>query len=287
MLEFNAPRIVRLCQILQAISIALTLQPIADRTALIPQGALTKKLFNLGFPIPYAKLLNQNAETARNLLETTNKALGDSLRELSDECSSLGLQFSAREINRAKEKYEANGTLDSADIEVIFTRIIDEFSERKFIQIDQDEAEYYEPKEPLFGKKVATEFPAASYDISEAGKCYGLNRSTACAFHLMRAIETGIWAFAKYLNVTLNYANSWNGHLTKLKPAIEALPSATDADRKRKQQIQEAHAHLNAIRLAWRNDTMHPIEIYTMEEAKNLLQHTKMFMQNLVSILSP
>ena len=47
-----------------------------------------------------------------------------------------------------------------------------------------------------FGASVDDSFPSARYDISEAGYCLALRRSTACVLHLMRALEPCLTSLA-------------------------------------------------------------------------------------------
>lgn len=44
---------------------------------------------------------------------------------------------------------------------------------------------------------VAQAFPTAVADLKEAGTCYALNRNTACAFHVIRALEIALRSLAK------------------------------------------------------------------------------------------
>ena len=55
--------------------------------------------------------------------------------------------------------------------------------------------------------------------------------------------------------------------------------------KKRKADFSAAHAHLDSVRLAWRNDVMHPKESYSEEEAQQLLYSVRTFMQHLTEIL--
>jgi hypothetical protein len=61
-----------------------------------------------------------------------------------------------------------------------------------FIQIAVSAAEYYRATSPLFGGDVDLKFASASFEISEAGKCFALGRYTACVFHLMRVMEVAL-----------------------------------------------------------------------------------------------
>src|SRR5439155_6631659 len=55
-------------------------------------------------------------------------------------------------------------------------------------------------KPALFGEQVTTAFPSVAFDVEEAGNCYAFARPTACVFHLMRVMETGLKALGRSLN---------------------------------------------------------------------------------------
>ena len=69
--------------------------------------------------------------------------------------------------------------------------------------------------ESLFGKDVRVAFPSAIIDIEEAGKCLAFERWTACVFHLMRVMETGLHVLGDSLNLPLTTNRSWDAVLRK------------------------------------------------------------------------
>jgi hypothetical protein len=77
----------------------------------------------------------------------------------------------------------------------LHNRITDGFSHHLLFAIPNEESKYYEQKGALFGEDVSTAFPSTLEDIEEAGKCYSVDRSTACVFHLMHVDACdGVWA---------------------------------------------------------------------------------------------
>jgi hypothetical protein len=74
-------------------------------------------------------------------------------------------------------------------------------------------AKYFEnPK--LFGDDVFSAFPSATDDITEAGTCLALERSTACVMHLMRVAEVGLKALAAKVGVIRQ--NDWGAYIRKI-----------------------------------------------------------------------
>jgi hypothetical protein len=214
------------------------------------------------------------------------------LQTLVEELKTLGLSVSAKRASLIKFSIENNvGGNDHkklADyvkqaLAVVRDDIKFELEERALFVITSN-AEYLDDGALPFGQEVAFMFPGAAFDIAEAGKCLAFRRATACIFHLMRVIEIGIRSVGNDLGVTISPNAGWLAIINdKLEPAIDALPQNTQPEKDRKRELQQARAHLHAIRLGWRNDTMHPKETYTEDEAIALFGHVKTFMKHLAA----
>jgi len=50
-------------------------------------------------------------------------------------------------------------------------------------------------------------------------------------------------------------------------------------------ELAQASANLYSVKLAWRNEVMHPKETYTLEEADNLIRQVKIFMHHLATLI--
>lgn len=232
---------------------------------------------------PYEKVLEgELGDKLRHNMRGRIEELQACLSVLDAKLASAEAQRLMRELSHPGVTYE-----DAAKrMREIGSRLNDELEGRQFFVLPNGKAAYYEPASPLFGDEVSTGFPAASYDIDEAGKCFALERYTATAFHLMRVVEIGIRELCDALNVTVSPNAGWQKILNdKLEPAINALPESAPAEKARKTDLQQARAHLHAIRLGWRNDTMHPKATYTEEEAKWLIGHVETFMRHLATRL--
>ncbi len=77
---------------------------------------------------------------------------------------------------------------------------------------------------------------------------------------------------------------TWGGINHLVKPAIDKMPQKTKAQKKKKSNFNAAYAHLDSVRIAWRNDVMHPKESYSEEEAR-VLGHVKSFMRHLAGVI--
>jgi len=170
-------------------------------------------------------------------------------------------------------------------IQSLILRIKDELGSQYFFHLTASDVPFYLDKEP-FGTKVADKFDRANEDISEAGKCLALQRPTACVFHLMRVMELGVQTLGKKLKVDIDVrSETWNKIILHVNSKILALPSKTATQKKKKSSIAEAAAHLQSVRLAWRNEVMHPKQTYTRDEAYALFNATKVFMISLAEVV--
>jgi len=141
----------------------------------------------------------------------------------------------------------------------------------------------------LFGENVTAKFPSAIVDVEEAGKCLALQRSTACVFHLMRVMETGL----RILAVTLNEPSldakrnpSWDAILKKCrdeltKPLAQRAPEWANDDA----FFSGAAATLMAVKDAWRNPTMHVEITYDEEKAADVWNCVGAFMRHIADKL--
>lgn len=167
------------------------------------------------------------------------------------------------------------------------SRIHDELKSNYFLSLSWSEKEFYEPKEPLFGKDVAENFPSIVYEIDQAGKCYACNLTTSSAFHSIRCLEAGIRALARCLDIpdpTKGSERNWSN----LKRAIgakieEKWPAKTgriDGDAK---IFDEVFGALSAMQNPYRNSTMHLDAVYTAPEALHIFEMVKGLMQKISS----
>jgi hypothetical protein len=128
---------------------------------------------------------------------------------------------------------------------------------------------------------VNAKFPSIQFDILEAGNCFAAGRGTAVVFHLMRIMEVGVQQLGKVLGVTLVDEKNWQNILDELNKTVKTL----NPKDKRTIEISQASANLYAVKLAWRNEVMHPEDLYTLEEAEHLIQLVGVFMEQLARIV--
>ena len=117
------------------------------------------------------------------------------VKEMQEHLEEVRLPLSAKQASKlhmilaTKNSYspESAGILLKRCSEELRERLADELAGRTFFYVSDHEGLLSDPLP--FGEPVGEAFPSAQYDISEAGRCLVLKRSTACVLHLMRALE--------------------------------------------------------------------------------------------------
>jgi len=161
----------------------------------------------------------------------------------------------------------------------------DEVKHLLVLHMPPGQALYFYAGDNLLGAEVIAKFPQLGPDIDEAGKCLGSGRHTATVFHLMRVMEVGVQQFGEALGVTLLDATSceksWNQILEQSDKALKAIPKS-EPTRAAKAEVS---ALLGAVRIAWRNEVMHPRASYTLEETERILNATRAYMCELAKVI--
>jgi len=99
--------------------------------------------------------------------------------------------------------------------------------------VESEKRHLYQPSSPLFGSNFESRFRSDGiFEIDEAAKCIAFGRATAAVFHLMRAMEIGIRALSRCLNIpdpVKPGERNWGAMLKSIWKGIEAKwPRPTD-----------------------------------------------------------
>lgn len=164
------------------------------------------------------------------------------------------------------------------------SRLRDEIGGRFLFSLSASDAIRFEAD---FGPGIATKFPGLTYEIEEGNKCLALGRSTAAAFHFVRCLEGGISALSKCLSVpdpTKGADRNWSILLRKLDDAASAKwPSAASRFGGDGEFFEWATGTLKAMQNPYRNATMHLDQKYTPDEAKQIMDLVRPFLQKITS----
>jgi hypothetical protein len=272
MLRFHATLYVALTNLLTKIDAAVDsgagLNPDANFDGLIELSTAARhNLLRLGLPV--------SAKSAQRFLDLLT-AYRDGKAKIAEKKAFFS-GSSKPTIPSTEKIHQTAVTLNSV--------FFDELQSMLLFAIPAKNAPYYEATEPLFGSEVEAKLPNVAEDISEAGKCLATARYTAAIFHLMRVMEVGVQKFSSILGVTpIDHRGKdkhWQNFLDEANAAIGRLPTQ---DPKTK-QYSAISGNLYNVKLAWRNEVMHPKQTYTEEEALEVFSASKAFMRELASVL--
>jgi hypothetical protein len=225
----------------------------------------------------------RHADETETKIATDSSLAEEFLPRLEKLCAGIGLRLSEKAIVKMRRSLASENGLVVHDFQIwipeLHRRITDEMEEKLFLYIPSDRAALYGQTAP-FGNDVSIKFPTIEFDVVEAGNCYACGRGTAVVFHLMRVMEVGVQEFGKKLGVPLVNEKVWQVILNETEKAVKLLPRGPQIV-----EMNQALAMLHAVKLAWRNEVMHPKDTYTLEEADNLIRQVRIFMEQLAKIV--
>lgn len=165
-------------------------------------------------------------------------------------------------------------------------RLLDQALAWHTFAISEADYEIYAPTSPIFGEAIVKKIPRIAEDIEESAKCLTLGRNTACVFHLMRVMEICVQKLGQKLKVKiLPKEESWNKIIDHVNGAIRTLPAKTKAQKHKKHEYGMCAANMDHVRIAWRNEVMHPKQTYTADEAAEVFAAVKSYVKNLAKVL--
>jgi hypothetical protein len=207
-------------------------------------------------------------------------------------CERLDLPMSALHASQLKKQVEEFAVMMDTKVTermaaTLGVTIENELSLRAFFAVSPEKTKFYNDTVDPFGAVVSGAFPSASFDATEANRCYALSRSTACVFHLMRVLEIGLTVFATRFNVPSSHTN-WHNIIEGIEKAVRDMPNdpQRSPDWKDQQEFfSQAASYFMIVKDAWRNYTAHMRGKYTEEEAETMLINVRGFMQKLATRL--
>lgn len=166
-------------------------------------------------------------------------------------------------------------------LQELVERIKDELVDRQFFYVRSEFVDYYN-KIPFSPITIGT-FPEAMDDMEEAGKCYALERPTACAFHVSRIMEHGLRRIVKSIAGEDKFYPNWGAILAEIQKYIDNLPDKDSNKRSKYLYIKERFQLMKDV---WRNPTIHVERIYNQEQAKEILDTCSKVMDSVVAVIS-
>ncbi len=165
------------------------------------------------------------------------------------------------------------------ELESLQNRIMDELRLHYYYPVSAANAALYDNKAPL-GEDVYAAFPSARNDICNAARCSVLGQGTAAVFHAMRVMEVALRVLARQLGI--NYAPSWESYLKQIQTKVAEKHANKTISWKRKEQTYlDICGDLMAVKISWRNPTMHIVREYDDSEASAVLSAVAVFISRL------
>ena len=196
------------------------------------------------------------------------------------------VRITIEKIKGFKGKRDADRWIDEM-VRIHRFTLVQEMEHLFYFDIPAAQVHYWKDNQP-FGAKVAAVFPDAGYDIEQASKCLALDRSTACVFHLMRVLDHALHRLSTTLHNTFDPRTSWDTILNGkdgVKDKIDQMRTNTPELLAKKEDYHRVYGHLNSVKNAWRNPTMHPRKHYDTEEAEDVFCATRGFMRDLAKVI--
>lgn len=170
--------------------------------------------------------------------------------------------------------------------EQLKVRLLEELEERWFLFVPSEFVQLH--REPLTDwGDVPNKFPSAKNEIMSASQCLALGQGTACVFHAMRIVESGLNAFGDELGVnkTTLATKPWGSVLNEAELAIPGkIKSIADAEKK-KEAAEFYHwcgTQIEHFREAWRDRVSHRVRTYNVPGAQGVLLAVRSFMVKIV-----
>lgn len=163
--------------------------------------------------------------------------------------------------------------------------LFDELERHMYYHVEERLVPYYNSELP-FGEEVFSNFPSATDDIRNAGRCLALGQGTAAVFHTMLVLELGLTALGKALGIP--YAPSWEAYLRQISTKMTEKHSTKSAAWKRDEAFyRDVAGDLQMVKIAWRNPTMHIVRgrNYEVADAENIYKAAQSLMMRLATKL--
>lgn len=236
----------------------------------------------------FATLLRTNEPSAADFRQQDR----DNFRVVAE---NFGLWLKSHELLSALDclkRIEEEFSDDEPSIQELISRLRmfneileDELRRRVFLFVVPEDANLY--RSPLASFSLTWgAYPSTRPEIDEACRCYALGRYTACVFHCMAILQSGLYALAGAAGATLRYPielAEWQDVLSAIEKKIEPMrnePRSAARD-ERVKFFSECAVQFRYFKDAWRNHVAHMRETYDRDQTHSILLHVRDFMEKL------
>jgi len=205
-------------------------------------------------------------------------------------CKQLGLTITAEHVHDLLQVIDAKWYSHKTygeQCRAMLGLFESELKDRQFMFLEPGRSRYFTNPLREFGDDAARKLPDCRFDMIEAGKCFALERPTACVFHLYRVVEGALRTLAVAVGVnpkTPTKSKLWQPLADEIRAAVSASKPSTQAESRIKTARLLALDRFENVRDT-RNASAHPDDQYTDEEARETFTHIVAFIKQLVKAL--
>ncbi|SPF40523.1 hypothetical protein SBDP1_300031 [Syntrophobacter sp. SbD1] len=208
------------------------------------------------------------------------------LKSLKGHCDKLFLPVSCALL----EKKIDDPPRSRREFELLYEAVVTEIESRLFLYVPAERAVFHESRFNL-EQPIVANFPNASKEIVRACNCYALGEFTASVFHSMRAVEIGLWVFAKKFDPGYPFPvelAGWQDLITHIESKISEMKKLPRGEKKDEELkfCSSAASQFFYFNNAYRKHVSHSRENYNQSEALKIASDTLEFLSRLSSTLS-
>lgn len=178
----------------------------------------------------------------------------------------------------------ATGPMDTARMshyaEMLQSTMKSELSSMLFFSVSKERNDY--AKNWVTSDEILDKFPTSAVELNRGARCFAFGEPTACVFHAMRALESGLTALANVFSVPAEHEN-WHNIIEGIEAAVRELGKLPKGQAKVEEEkfFGGAVSHLYFVKNAWRNHVAHSRDSYSDGEARKILDRSKDFIESL------
>ncbi len=231
--------------------------------------------------------LMRNSGIGDDLVGPERDQFEESLKGIENEFEKFDLDAGSdclEVLNRARRRFSSGvPVLLVYEYAPLVEAIIGQLGRRYYVPVPREVADFYEKPESKFPLSMVM-FPSCGEDIREAGRCFALERYTACVFHAMGILQVGLFALAKECNVKFPFKielAEWENVIAGIEKYIKdmrGLPKSDEKDADLK-FFSLLATQFRFFKDAWRNHVAHLREEYDKDSAHSILIHVRDFME--------
>jgi hypothetical protein len=189
-----------------------------------------------------------NDETTQEISADKVPGMKALIAAIGEKCNSIQLERSAKYAAHIIERlgntkrptyFEFGSAIRELDKHIRW-----DMEAEMFMYVPKSSSGFYGLDLPL-GQEVNNAFPAARFDLQQAGNCLAFGAYTASGLHLMRAAEVALWELGRDRQIPLAQSDKiefaeWGNIIGELEKAVIAIQQWPNSARK-----EDAHRFYN------------------------------------------